>query len=77
VKFPISEIGQISGLYFCSFHELGDSLFIFCPVHELQIYTSYEEASNLTSNGTYKSAQFMKWAEIWPVHEMGNFTVRV
>jgi hypothetical protein len=26
----------------------------------LQIYI---EASNLTSNATYKSAQFMKWAE--------------
>jgi hypothetical protein len=41
VKLPISWTGQTTGLYCCSFHELGDSLFIFCPVHELDTTNSH------------------------------------
>jgi hypothetical protein len=45
---PIREITHFMNwpYYSCPFHELGKK---------------YEEAGNLTSNATYKSAQFMKW----------------
>jgi hypothetical protein len=43
---PICEIAHFMN-YSCPFHELGDSLFIFCPLHELTILMS------LTVTGFY------------------------
>jgi hypothetical protein len=103
VKLPISWTGQIIGLYSCPFHDLGESLSIFCPVHEpgttnlhitcikilrgqkpnlkrnIQICPVHEVGRKRKNNRPVREmgksiGQFMKWAEIWSVHEMGNFT---
>jgi hypothetical protein len=58
---PIREIAHFINwpYYSCPFHELGNCSFIFSP--SSWTGQKYEEASNLTSNSTNKSAQYMKW----------------
>jgi hypothetical protein len=47
---------------------------MFCLVHELgRKWTKDRPVREMDKS----RRQFMKWEEIWPVHEMGNFTDKV
>jgi hypothetical protein len=68
VKLPTSW----TGLYSCLFHELGDSLFIFCPLHELA--STHAHFTNWAILCSF-FAHFMNWPLLLPISRTGRFFV--